>query len=138
MLIGAGGAGSAVAVAVADAGAKTMTIFDVDAGKAKALADRVAAAFPDCAVRAGPVQIFGHDTLINATPIGMVGHPGMPLSPDLLRQALSAGREATDEASLCEELGIPVAVVPVSRLGFKITSPEDLEMAEAILRRREK
>jgi 2-C-methyl-D-erythritol 4-phosphate cytidylyltransferase len=57
---------------------------------------------------------------------------------DLLRQALSAGREATDEASLCEELGIPVAVVPVSRLGFKITSPEDLEMAEAILRRREK
>ncbi len=54
---------------------------------------------------------------------------------DLLRQALASGREATDEASLCEALGIPVAVVPVSRFGFKITAPEDLEMAEAILRR---
>lgn len=57
---------------------------------------------------------------------------------DLLRQALASGREATDEASLCEALGIPVVVVPVSRIGFKITAPEDLEMAEAILRRREK
>jgi shikimate dehydrogenase len=81
-LIGAGGAGSAVAVAVADAGAKTVTIFDVDAGKAKALADRVAAAFPDCAVRAGPVQISGHDTLINATPIGMAPGDGLPAPVD--------------------------------------------------------
>ena len=28
------------------------------------------------------------DGVINATPIGMVGHPGMPVSPDLLREAL--------------------------------------------------
>jgi 2-C-methyl-D-erythritol 4-phosphate cytidylyltransferase len=55
---------------------------------------------------------------------------------DLLRQALSKGSEATDEASLFEALGIPVDVVPVSRLGFKITAPEDLEMAEAILKAR--
>lgn len=55
---------------------------------------------------------------------------------DLLRQALASGREATDEASLCEELGIAVSVVPVSRLGFKITAPDDLEMAEALLRAR--
>lgn len=54
---------------------------------------------------------------------------------DLLRHALASGREATDEAALCEELGIAVSVVPVSRLGFKITSPEDLELAEAILKR---
>ena len=54
---------------------------------------------------------------------------------DLLRQALASGRETTDEAALCEELGIAVSVVPVSRLGFKITSPEDLELAEAILKR---
>lgn len=56
---------------------------------------------------------------------------------DLLRRALAAGEEATDEASLLERLGIPVAVVEVSRLGFKITTPEDLEMAEALLRSRE-
>lgn len=57
---------------------------------------------------------------------------------DILRRAL-AGGDATDEAVLCERLGIPVAVVPVSRLGFKITTPADLELAEAILAaRREK
>jgi 2-C-methyl-D-erythritol 4-phosphate cytidylyltransferase len=55
---------------------------------------------------------------------------------ELLARALESGEEATDEAGLCEALGIPVAIVPVSRLGFKITTPEDLEMAEAILARR--
>ena len=55
---------------------------------------------------------------------------------ELLARALESGDEATDEAALCETLGIPVAVVPVSRLGFKITTPEDLEIAEAILRGR--
>jgi 2-C-methyl-D-erythritol 4-phosphate cytidylyltransferase/2-C-methyl-D-erythritol 2,4-cyclodiphosphate synthase len=55
---------------------------------------------------------------------------------DVLRRAMAAGGEATDEAALCERLGIPVAVVPVSRLSFKITTPEDLELAEAILARR--
>ena len=55
---------------------------------------------------------------------------------DVLRRALAAGGEATDEASLCERLGIPVTLVAVSRFGFKITTPEDLELAEAILARR--
>ena len=55
---------------------------------------------------------------------------------EILRRALSSGRDATDEAALCEDLGIPVEVVPVSRLGFKITTPADLELAEAILRTR--
>ena len=55
---------------------------------------------------------------------------------DLLRRALAADAEATDEASLLERLGVRVAVVAVSRLGFKITTAEDLEMAEALLRRR--
>lgn len=56
---------------------------------------------------------------------------------ELLRRVLESGREATDEASLCEALGIAVAVVPVSRLGFKITTAEDLEIAEAVLRARQ-
>ncbi len=55
---------------------------------------------------------------------------------ETLRRAIGAGGDATDEAALCERLGIPVAVVPVSRLSFKITTPEDLELAEAILARR--
>jgi shikimate dehydrogenase len=82
LLIGAGGAGSAVAVALAEAGAKTMTIFDVDSGKAKTLAERVATAYPGCAVHAGPVRLSGHDTLINATPIGMTPGDGLPAPLD--------------------------------------------------------
>ena len=77
MLAGAGGAGSAVAVALADSGAAAMTIFDVDAGKVEALAARVAIAYPACDVRAGPVQIPGHDMLVNATPIGMAPGDGL-------------------------------------------------------------
>ena len=54
---------------------------------------------------------------------------------DLLRRALASAGEATDEAALFERLGIPVAIVPVSRFAFKITTPEDLELAEALARR---
>ena len=58
---------------------------------------------------------------------------------DLLARAFAAGdaTDATDEAALVEGLGVTVAVVPVSRLGFKVTTPEDLEMAEALIRSRE-
>ncbi|MEO8192076.1 MAG: 2-C-methyl-D-erythritol 4-phosphate cytidylyltransferase [Acidobacteriota bacterium] len=52
---------------------------------------------------------------------------------DVLRAALAGSEEATDEASLCETIGAAVEVVPVSRFAFKITTPEDLELAEAIL-----
>jgi len=55
---------------------------------------------------------------------------------ELLGRALASGREATDEAALLEVAGLPVGIVPVSRLGFKVTHPEDLELAEAILARR--
>lgn len=82
MLIGAGGGGSAVAVAVADAGAAKLSIFDVDPAKAAALADRVAKAYPACRVSAGAPEIAGHDTLINATPIGMAPGDGFPAPLD--------------------------------------------------------
>jgi len=52
---------------------------------------------------------------------------------EVLQRALASGREATDEAALCEILGLPVVVVPVSRFGFKVTTPEDLTLAEALL-----
>ena len=51
---------------------------------------------------------------------------------EILGRALAEG-DATDEATLCERLGIAVTLVPVSRLAFKVTTPEDLELAEAIL-----
>jgi 2-C-methyl-D-erythritol 4-phosphate cytidylyltransferase len=55
---------------------------------------------------------------------------------DLLADILASGRESTDEAGLFELAGLPVCAVSVSRFGFKITHPVDLEMAEALLKRR--
>ena len=49
--------------------------------------------------------------------------------------ARSRGRgaaDATDEAVLVEALGVTIAVVPVSRL-LKVTTPEDLELALALI-----
>jgi 2-C-methyl-D-erythritol 4-phosphate cytidylyltransferase len=44
----------------------------------------------------------------------------------------------TDEASLLEALGIPVMVIPGSPFNIKVTTPEDLIMAEAIHQLRQK
>lgn len=46
-------------------------------------------------------------------------------------------RAATDDASLVEKLGKEVVVVPGSRKNVKITFPEDLTVAEALLKKRE-
>src|SRR4030095_10699298 len=42
--------------------------------------------------------------------------------------------EITDESMLCEKLGIPVAVVEGSARNIKITQPEDLSIAEMLMR----
>jgi 2-C-methyl-D-erythritol 4-phosphate cytidylyltransferase / 2-C-methyl-D-erythritol 2,4-cyclodiphosphate synthase len=55
---------------------------------------------------------------------------------DLCRIALEPGSKVTDEASLCEAQGHPVTIVPGDRLNVKITHPEDLDLADALLRRR--
>ena len=56
---------------------------------------------------------------------------------DLLRRAFIVAEEkgitGTDEASLLEAIGCPVAVVPGSEQNIKITRPEDLRLAEAIM-----
>jgi 2-C-methyl-D-erythritol 4-phosphate cytidylyltransferase len=55
---------------------------------------------------------------------------------DLLGKAFAAQPHdtATDEASLVERLGHPVTVVPGSPINFKITSREDLRLAEHALK----
>ncbi len=56
---------------------------------------------------------------------------------DLLQRALAhaaaTGFAGTDDVSLVEHLGEPVAVVPGSPTNLKITRPEDLPLAAAIL-----
>ena len=55
----------------------------------------------------------------------------------LLAQALKAARKAvTDEASAVEEMGLSPRLVTGSRENIKVTFPEDLKIAQAILAKR--
>jgi 2-C-methyl-D-erythritol 4-phosphate cytidylyltransferase len=51
-------------------------------------------------------------------------------------EATADGFIGTDEASVVERAGHPVAVVPGSQVNLKITQPRDLELAEFYLRQR--
>jgi len=50
-----------------------------------------------------------------------------------IEHARTTGFVGTDDVSLVEHLGSPVTVVPGSPANLKITRPEDLPLAEAIL-----
>ena len=89
--LGAGGAGAATSYAVLERGAKQLEISDVDPTRAQSLVDRLTARFPDrVIIVATDLQacVAAADGLINATPIGMHGHPGLPLPAGLLRPDL--------------------------------------------------
>lgn len=52
----------------------------------------------------------------------------------LLRKALEAAADVTDEAGAIEALGLSPRLVPGSPRNFKVTLPEDLAMAELFLK----
>jgi 2-C-methyl-D-erythritol 4-phosphate cytidylyltransferase len=52
--------------------------------------------------------------------------------PVLERAHATAGPDATDDAALVEALGIPVRLVPDSSRNLKITTPDDLALAELL------
>jgi shikimate dehydrogenase len=89
--IGAGGAGAAVAHAALMLGVKELTIFDIDPKRAESVAQNLSGHFGAGRAKAGsdlPGTIAQANGLINATPIGMDAHPGMPLPAELLRPDL--------------------------------------------------
>jgi len=53
---------------------------------------------------------------------------------DVLRDALALTDDATDEAALAERAGHPVRIVEGDATNIKITTPDDMVIAEAILR----
>ncbi|MFZ2530209.1 MAG: shikimate dehydrogenase [Rhodococcus sp. (in: high G+C Gram-positive bacteria)] len=91
VLVGAGGAGSAVAYALLDQGAAHVSIVDVDTDKAQHCATRLAKRFGDDRITA-TADLAGALAdargLVNATPTGMTGHPGLPVPADLVRDDL--------------------------------------------------
>lgn len=87
LMIGAGGAGAAVAHAALTLGVKHLAIYDQDATRSESLAQKLNNEFS--ADRASSSSDLAAAMslsagLINATPIGMVKHPGLPLDDKLL------------------------------------------------------
>ncbi len=82
--LGAGGAGSAVAYALLASGTEQLFLVDPDAQRAGQRAAELNRLFPEATVTAAspdqvPELLPAADGLLNATPIGMHHHPGLPL-----------------------------------------------------------
>ncbi len=93
VLLGAGGAGTAVAHALVNLGARRLLVFDPDDVRAEALARsarQLSATIQAETVGATAVAtaLSGASGVVNATPVGMAAHPGMPLAAELLRPEL--------------------------------------------------
>ena len=90
MLLGAGGAGAAIAYAAFKLGVQRLAIFDCDSTRAVALVRHLTEGFgSDCALSITDLkaEMSEADGLIHATPIGMLGHPGLPLPMEFLSTA---------------------------------------------------
>ena len=88
-LLGAGGAGAAVAHAMLTLGARQLSLVDPDVAKAEALAASLRARFAECTVQHARdihAAIAASDGMINATPVGMTGHPGTPIDPSWIER----------------------------------------------------
>ncbi|MGO2620288.1 MAG: shikimate dehydrogenase [Glutamicibacter ardleyensis] len=82
--LGAGGAGAAVAFALLDAGVKELFLSDPDTARVAERAAELKTHFPHAAIVAirpdeAPARLADVDGLLNASPIGMHHHPGLPL-----------------------------------------------------------
>ena len=84
LLLGAGGAGRAVAFALMDMGASLIKVRDIDTARANGLCTDLAARFgaDRCALSSEPAsEATSVAGIVNATPVGMQGYPGMPIDP---------------------------------------------------------
>ncbi|HWJ70754.1 MAG TPA: shikimate dehydrogenase [Sphingobium sp.] len=87
LLLGAGGAGSAVASALLSLDVGLLSICDADGPRAQALVASLATLFGPqrVAFMAREALATGTvDGLVNATPMGMAAHPGLPLASELI------------------------------------------------------
>ena len=84
--LGSGGAGAAVSQALLQEGVGHLDIFDTDPARAHALAGRLRGLFDAeiVVVDKLPIPARLADGIVNATPVGMAKHPGLPLDGGLL------------------------------------------------------
>jgi shikimate dehydrogenase len=79
LVVGSGGVGSAIAASLAAAGLASISLFDVQAGSAEGLGERLRAHYPALEVTVGSNDPAGFDLVVNATPMGMSAGDAMPM-----------------------------------------------------------
>ncbi len=83
--LGSGGAGAAVSQALLQCGAERLDIYDTDVARAKALAARLQRLLgADVRAVADVSTAAQADGIVNATPVGMSKHPGLPIDESLV------------------------------------------------------
>jgi len=90
-LLGAGGAGAAVAHALLTLGVGELSIIDTEGARADRLAAGLRERFGEgraVAARDVAAAVAPADGIVNATPVGMANHAGMPVARELLRSDL--------------------------------------------------
>ena len=84
MLIAAGGAGTAIGVAVAFEQPASIQLYDIDPSRSGRLADTIHNIAPDIKVLVAEPTVDGKDFLLNASPVGMLDDPNLPIQVDNL------------------------------------------------------
>jgi shikimate dehydrogenase len=123
-LLGAGGVGKAIAAALAELGVAEIRVFDLDSGKAAALAALVGARAKLTLCGSVAEAIEGAVGLVNGTPIGMAPNRDSPVPAGLLR----AGLFVAD--AVYSPLWTPL-LVSAKAMGARIMTGRDLALYQA-------
>jgi shikimate dehydrogenase len=87
-LLGAGGAGAAIGVAIAHENPRSIRLFDPDQRRAADLATKIRSVNPAIDVTDGEPLTTDIDILLNASPIGMLSDPRMPVDISAISSAV--------------------------------------------------
>jgi shikimate dehydrogenase len=141
LVVGAGGVGSAIAASLAAAGLRAIGLFDVNAGAAERLGERLRAHYPSLQVQTGSNDPAGWDVVVNATPMGMAEGDPLPVPIDRVAPGTFVGEvvmkeEYTPLLRAARAKGCPVQVgtdmlfemIPayLEFFGFGSAAPDEL------------
>jgi shikimate dehydrogenase len=91
LVVGSGGVGSAIAASLAAGGLSAIAVYDFNPAAAEALAQRLAAHYPDLEIIAGSNDPEGFDIVVNATPLGMKDGDALPFDIDRVAPSTFVG-----------------------------------------------
>lgn len=91
LIVGNGGVGSPIAASLAGLGLTEIGLFDPIRAASEALAQRIAAHYPDVRIVIGSRDPEGYDLIVNATPLGMKDRDPLPVDVDRIAPGAYVG-----------------------------------------------